>query len=73
MAAPSGNAYDIICTRGTIEVIGARGTIDVFHPAPFRVVGILGAFDIRDRTSLCITRRHGSGESPRHLYTAPPA
>ena len=32
----------------TIGTIGARGTVDVFHPTPFRVVDVLAAFDVRD-------------------------
>ena len=32
----------------TIGIIGARSTVDVFHPAPFGVVDVLGTFDIRD-------------------------
>jgi len=32
----------------TICIIGARGTADVFHPAPFAVVDVLDAFDIRN-------------------------
>jgi len=32
----------------TIGIIGARGTVGVFHPALFRVVDVLVAFDIRD-------------------------
>jgi len=32
----------------TIGIIGARGTADVFHPAPFGVADVLDAFDIRD-------------------------
>ena len=43
------------------------GTIGVFHPAPFGIVGILDAFDHASALS------SGSGESPRHLCTALPA
>ena len=32
----------------TIGIISARGTVDVFHPAPFGVVDVLDVFDIRD-------------------------
>ena len=32
----------------TIGIIGARGTADVSHPAPFQVVDVLAAFDICD-------------------------
>jgi len=32
----------------TIGIIGARGTAGDFHPAPFRVVDVLAAFDVRD-------------------------
>ena len=32
----------------TIGIIGARGAVDVFHPAPFGVVDILDAFDVRN-------------------------
>ena len=42
---------DIIDTRGTTGITEARGTIGVFHPAPFGIVDILDAFDIRDRTT----------------------
>jgi len=42
---PSG----IIDTRDTIDIIGTRSAIGVFHPAPFIVVDILDAFDIRDQ------------------------
>ena len=31
-----------------IGIIGARGTVDVFHPAPFRVADVLAAFNILD-------------------------
>jgi len=34
------------------NTIDTRGTIDVFHPAPFGIVDVLDAFDLRDRTSL---------------------
>ena len=40
--------YDIVDSSSIIEVIGTRDAIDVFHPAPFGVVDILDAFDIRD-------------------------
>ena len=60
-AAPSGTLSNIIGTRGTIEVIGARGTIGVFHPAPFRIFGILDAFDIRDRPASAMVKDRGFG------------
>ena len=40
--------YDIVDSSSIIEVIGTRDAIDVFHPAPFGIVDILDAFDIRD-------------------------
>ena len=40
--------YDAVDSSSSIEVIGTRDAIDVFHPAPFGVVDILDAFDIRD-------------------------
>ena len=33
-------------------IIGTRGTIDVSHTVPFGIVDVLGAFDLRDQTSL---------------------
>ena len=60
-ATPSGTLSNIIGTRGTIEVIGARGTIGVFHPAPFRIFGILDAFDIRDRPASAMVKDRGFG------------
>ena len=44
----SGIPSDITDTRDTIGIIDNRGTIGVFHPAPYGVVDILDAFDIRD-------------------------
>jgi len=32
----------------TIGIIVTRGTVDVFHPVPFGVADVLGAFDVRD-------------------------
>ena len=32
----------------TIGIIGARGAVDVFRPAPFGVAEILDAFDVRN-------------------------
>jgi len=46
-----GTLSEIIDTREAIEIIDTRGTIDVFHTAPFGIVEILDALDIRDRTS----------------------
>jgi len=34
------------------NIVDTRGTIDVFHTAPFGIVYVLGAFDLRDQTSL---------------------
>jgi len=37
--------------RVSTDITGTRGTIGVFHPAPFGIVDILDTFDIRDRTT----------------------
>ena len=62
----SGIPSDIIDTRDTTDIIDTLGTIGVFHPAPFGIVDILDAFDYTSTWS-STRRRHGSGESPRHL------
>jgi len=53
---------DIIDTRDTTGIIDTTGTFGVFHPAPFGVVEILDAFDIRDRK----TSKWSS--TPRHRH-----
>jgi len=47
----SGIHSDITNTRNTTGIIDALGIPGVFHPAPFGIVGILGAFDVRDCTT----------------------
>ena len=58
-------------TRGAFEIIDARGTIDVFHPAPFGIVDVLDAFDLCDRTNLLeLLGATVPASPPRHLCTA---
>ena len=54
-----------IIWRGLRKVIGARGTIDVFRPAPFGIANVLDAFDLRDQTSLYSAPRSRSVASRR--------
>ena len=44
----TGIPNNITGTRGAIGIIDTHGTIDIVQPAPFGVVEILDAFDIRD-------------------------
>jgi len=44
-------------TRGTIDIIETRATIDVFQKSLFGIVRILDAFYIRDEMGLCTTLR----------------
>jgi len=63
--------FDIINNRDNIEIIDTRGTIDVFHTAPFGIVDVLDAFDLRNRTNLWALLGATVPASPPDIFALP--